>query len=249
MKQIGMSGAPQEPKVDPVSKRKRDWFGYVVTGLVGLVITIFATWYQINLSDEQANSAEKERARSVRQSVISIVEDQILNGKKLEHDRVTRLIDQRRREQGVSSAISLVDIVQQAEYNIISSTYLSVDRKEEIKAAFDAFYADLASRSFEVFPPTAPNAELLNQLAKQIQEGQNASALSSLRQLQEIHQSTVENLSRELKPSIVEAVKEFFGSPFNIAAFFTVYVIALMVFFRLNKRRRERLSDILRRNL
>jgi len=243
MKQVATIAAQEAPE------RKRDWFGYLVTGVVGVVITVLATWYQISVAEEQVASAEKERWRSVRQSVIAIVEDQALNGKGLEHDRITRLIDQRRREQGVTSAVPVVDVVQQAEYNIFSSTYLGITRKDEIKLLFDAFYLDLASRSFEVFPSTAPNADLLNQLAKQIQEGQNVPALATLRQVQEIHQGTVDKLSREAKPSLFEAFREVFGSPFNVAFLGAVYVSILLLFFKIQKRRRERMSDILRRPL
>ncbi|MBC7377734.1 MAG: hypothetical protein H7346_09945, partial [Burkholderiaceae bacterium] len=113
--------------------KTRDWFGYILTAVVGILVTVVATWYQLYVSERQASAAELERARAVRQSVISIVEELGLNGKRLEVERIARLIDQRRREQNVSIPISTADVAQQAEFNITSSSYLSIDRKEQIK--------------------------------------------------------------------------------------------------------------------
>lgn len=241
------------PKVEfesskSTDKPKKDWFGYAVTGLVGVVVTILATWYQITVSEEQAATAEKERARSVRQSVIGIVEDQVLNGKKLESERVTRLIDQRRREQGVATGIAVVDVVQQAEFNILSSTYLSVERKEEIKEGFNLFYDEQAAKSFSIFPESSPNSELLNQTAKQIQDGQYAEALSNLRRLQEIHAEALEKLTRENRPTFLEAAVAFFSDPTKVVLFMGLYVVILISAAKLIRRRR-RSSDILRRDL
>lgn len=151
-------------------KSKRDWFGYVLTAVIGIVATFLATWYQIAVTEREATAAEIERGRAVRQSVIGIIEEQALNGIKLDADRIGRLIDQRRRDQRVLLQIPTVDVVEQAEFNIASSPYLPVSRKEEIKPIFESLYADVASRSFLSFPDTEPNSELLNELAKQIQE-------------------------------------------------------------------------------
>lgn len=100
------------------------------------MITIGATWYQMAASQREATAAEYERARAVRQSVIAIVEEQALNGKRLEPDRLSRLIDQRRRDQSLTLAVPLTDVVEQSEFNILSSPYLPVDRKEQIKPIF-----------------------------------------------------------------------------------------------------------------
>lgn len=87
-------------------KKQRDWFGYILTGIIGIVVTVVATWYQLYATDKQATAAEIERSRAVRQSVIAIVEEQALNGIKLEAERITRLIDQRRRDNNVSLPVS-----------------------------------------------------------------------------------------------------------------------------------------------
>lgn len=48
----------------------------------------------------------------------------------------SRLIDQRRRDQSLTLAVPLTDVVEQSEFNILSSPYLPVDRKEQIKPIF-----------------------------------------------------------------------------------------------------------------
>ena len=134
---LQMLNAAQSRKTDRKSlpstevkelKPARDWFGYILSAIIGLVVTVAATWYQLNVSDKQAAAAEVEKARAVRQHVIAIVEEQALSGKKLEAERITRLIDQRRREQNVSLPVLTADVVEQAELNIASSTYLCCRR-------------------------------------------------------------------------------------------------------------------------
>lgn len=221
-------------------KYQRDWFGYVLTAVIGIVVTVVATWYQLSATEREATAAEIERAKSVRQSVINIVEEQALNGIKLEADRISRLIDQRRREQKVSLPIPTTDVVEQAEFNIASSTHLSVERKDQIKSVFDALYADVASRSFQNFPETEPNSALLNELAKQIQEGKTAPALGNLRRLHEINLESVERLSKKAKPGFFEALQRFFSDPISLIVFIVVYVVLVRLVFMLRDRRKYR---------
>ena len=220
------------------SKPTRDWFGYILSAIIGLVVTVAATWYQLNVSDKQSAAAEVEKARAVRQHVIAIVEEQALSGKKLEAERITRLIDQRRREHNVSLPVLTADVVEQAELNIASSTYLDVERKEQIKPTFNAFYSDLAARSFKAFPPDTANVELLNELAKQIQDGKTAEALANLRRLQQLHFETTTQLARKNSPTVFDALTEFFTKPLNLLLFALVYTLALIVMLAVKRRRR-----------
>lgn len=222
----------KEPK--PV----RDWFGYILTAIIGLLVTVAATWYQLNASERQATAAEFERSRTVRQNVISIVEEQALSGKRLEAERITRLLDQRRREQNVSLAISTADVVQQAEFNISGSSYLSVDRKEQMKPIFDAFYIELASRSFTVFSSEIPNAELLNGLAKQIQDGKTTDALASVKRLQELYAEDLAKAAEKVRPSFFDAFRLFVAKPLNVALFLGGYLVLLRLVYVTRMRRR-----------
>ena len=219
-------------------KPPRDWFGYTFSAVIGLVVTVAGTWYQLNVSDKQAAAAEIEKARAVRQHVIAIVEEQALSGKKLEAERITRLIDQRRREQNVSLPVLIADVVEQAELNIASSTYLDVERKEQIKPTFNAFYSDRAARSFKVFPPGTTNVELLNELAKQIQDGKTTEALASIRRLQELHSDAISQLAKKSSPTVLDAFVELFKKPLYLALLMLVYAVAMLLLIALKRRRR-----------
>jgi len=74
------------------------------------------TWYQAYASQKEFAAAELERAKSIKQSAIAIVEEQVLNAKKLELDRLARLIDQRRRDEKISVPITASEVVEQAEF-------------------------------------------------------------------------------------------------------------------------------------
>ena len=229
---------------DKELKKQRDWFGYVLTGLVGILVTVVATWYQLYATEKQATAAEIERARAVRQSVIAIVEEQALNGIKLEAERITRLLDQRRRDNYVSFPISTGDVVEQAEFNIASSTHLGIVRKEQIKPVFDVFYADMASRSFQAFPPGTTNASLLNELAKQIQDGKTAPALANLRRLQELNFETVSQLTKKAKPTVIEAFEAIITQPHNLILLAFMYLLLVWSFVTFRRRRRVSLRSV-----
>lgn len=229
---------PRTEVVKSPEKKSRDWFGYILTGVIGIVVTVAATWYQLYVTDRQVTAAEVERARAVRQSVISIVEEQALNGKRLDVERITRLIDQRRRDQSVSTPMPTADVVEQAEFNIMSSTYLSVERKEQIKPIFEAFYADIASKTFQAFPQGAANSALLNEMAKQIQDGKNAAALANLKRLAEVHQAELAQYIKRSKPSIFEVLEQFFAQPWKLAVIVAAYLALVQLMLVVLRRRR-----------
>lgn len=210
-------------------KKSRDWFGYIFTTVIGIAATIVVAWYQLYAAQNDAAAAELERARAVKQSAVAIVEEQALNGKKLEVERLTRLIDQRRRDERVSLPISATEVVEQAEFNITSSHHLSIEKKDEIKPTFDSFYADVNARSFQPFATKTNNSELLNQLAKKIQEGRTAEALPLLKRIDESYAKELAEAKRRPSIGLFDALSEIFSSPAKTA--FVVIATAVYVFF------------------
>lgn len=227
-------------------KQPRDWFGYIFSAIVAIVITVAATWYQLYLTDKQATAAEVERSHAVRQSVISIIEEQALNGIRLEPERINRLIEQRRREQNITLTIPISDTVEQAEFNIQSSTYIGIDRKQQIKPVFDAFYAELAARTFQAFPQTTPNSAALNELAKQIQDGKTASALANLQKISDVYNLEVTQLTKKASPTIFEAIGSIFTQPWKLVLLLAAY--AVLLFLAVVSRRRRKFREIRDRN-
>lgn len=229
-----------EPTTPPPPKQARDWFGYLFTTVIGIIATVIVAWYQLFATQKEVAAAELERARSVKQTAVAIVEEHVLNGKKLETTRLARLIDQRRRDETISIPISVSEVVEQAEFNIASSHHLSVDRKEDIKPLFDAFYSDLASRSFSAFPAGTANADLLNEIAKKIQDGKSSEAISTLKRLEESHAKDLSEASRLAKPGILEAFREFTSSPWKLSALVLAYVALFYATLRLRRSARIR---------
>ncbi len=88
------------------------------------------------------------------------------------------------------------------------------------------------------FPPDTPNVALLNELAKQIQEGKTAPALANLRRLQELNSETVSQLTKKLKPTFVDAFAEFISQPKHTAIFALVYGLLMCLVTIVRRRRR-----------
>lgn len=221
--------AIEPPESAPPARTKipRDWFGYFFTIFIGFVLAILLTWYQLYVSQKEATSAELERFKSVKQIAVAIVEEHVLNGKKLEIERLTRLIDQRRRDESISLPISITEVVEQGEFNIENSHYLSMDKKEEIKPIFDAFYADLKSRSFQPFTNVTANSDLLNDIAKKIQDGKSTDALEALGRLEEAHAKDLLAARSDSKLSILDAARVIISTPSKAA----IFILGTVLYF------------------
>jgi hypothetical protein len=208
------------------AKPKKDWFGYLFTTVAGVIATVAVAWFQLYVTQRDAAAAELERARAVRQVAVAIVEEHVLSGKKLELERLVRLIDQRRRDESITVPIPVVEVVELAEFSISSSRHLSVDRKEEMKPLFDAFYAEQRARSFQPLDSEVPSTPLLNEVAKRIQEGKGPEALASLKRLDEVQRKELAEAAKLAKPSVFDAVLDVFSSPKKIA-----FLIAFIFFY------------------
>lgn len=222
---------------------KKDWFGYIFTTLAGVIATVVVAWYQLYVTQRDAAAAEIERARGVRQVAVAIVEEHALNGKKLEFERLARLIDQRRRDEVVTLPIPVSEVVELAEYSILSSRHLSVERKEEMKPNFDAFYADQRARAFQPSGNQVPTAPLVNEVAKLIQNGKPTDALAALKRLDEVQRGELAEANKKAKPSIIEALLDVFSSPAKTGMFLSfilVYFWLTSVVYGALKRQRIR---------
>lgn len=219
---------------------KKDWFGYLFTTVAGVIATVVVAWYQLYITQRDAAAAELEKARGVRQAAVAIVEEHVLNGKKLEIERLARLIDQRRRDESITLPIPVTEVVELAEFAISSSRHLSVDRKEEMKPIFDAFYTEQRARSFQPSDGQFPSTSLLNEAAKRIQDGKPADALAALKRLEEVQKRELAEATRKAKPSVIEAVLDVFSTPTK-AAMFSVFIVGYIwlvaVAYRILRRR------------
>ena len=221
-------------KAKETSSAKKDWFGYIFSTVVGIILTVGGIWYQTYVSQRDALAAEIERARGLRQIAVGIVEEHVLNGRKIEIERLTRIIEQRRRDESITIPIPVTEIVELAEYSIENSRHLTVDRKESMKPIFDLFYEELRTRSFELSVGQLTSSPLLNEAAKQIQEGKTNEALASLKRLDEVLQRDFEQAAKRAKPSITYALLDVFSSPIKtiqVSIYTVIYLILLRIFY------------------
>jgi hypothetical protein len=221
---------------------RRNLLALILTTLIGVAATVGVGWYQLLRAEQEEALAEQERARAVRHSLVSIVEEYVLNGKPIALAQLARLVDQRRRDERIAGTITISEILEQTEFNILNTRYLPFERKEALKPVFNALYLELSARAFAAYPKDMRNADLLNDLARQIQEGKPTQALEALKRLQEAHVKDLEAAeSGRRVPAIGDALREIVAKPGPLVATFVVYILLVWFLFR----NRRRLAHIL----
>ncbi len=117
-----------------------------ITTIISLVIAICVAWFQNRHTDRQMRLAEGERARNLYTSFVSVVEEHIINETPIGIRRVKSMIDTLKWENNVGrTKIVALDVFKSAEFNILKSRYLDIDKKEKCKSIFDAIYKDYVS--------------------------------------------------------------------------------------------------------
>ena len=208
------------------SQPGRNWVSLVVTTLLGIGATVAVGWYQLAEAEKQAVLAEAEREKAVRQELVSIVEEHALNNEAIDLAMLGRLTDQRRREAQVDAIVTVAELVQKAEFNILDSRYLPFDRKQALSSLFAQIYSDLNSRSFAPYPLDTPKADLFNTLARQIQEGNSSEALQSLKGVQEAYAKDLLSAGDARRVlSLPDALSEIVKDPFPLMVTLGLYFL------------------------
>ena len=73
------------------TKKKKSWIAPTITTLVGVAVSVLVAWYQISLSEEQTQEAERERSKSGKSELVQIVEEHVINQDPLDISRLSRL--------------------------------------------------------------------------------------------------------------------------------------------------------------
>lgn len=125
--------------------KKTNWIPTIVSIVIGVLITVGATWYTIYSSKEELVKAENERYTKVKENLVSIIEEHIVNKDSLNLNAFERLITNRIIVENLSTHITIFDLLTQAEYNIENSKHLSFDKKKEYSYIVSSLYTQLAS--------------------------------------------------------------------------------------------------------
>lgn len=231
----------KEIKMEP---KKRRWGAIIVTTVITIIVTLAAAWYTIYRSEKQAVLAEAERVRSVRDNLVSIIEEHVINRKNLDFARLVRLIGVKSRSEELTSTIVARDLVEQAEYNILNSRYLDFKQKDEYKVVFDEFYKSISPKDYSLYKDI-PHAELLNQVAKNIREGNTKTSLDNLNQFVEKYIADLAEIERKSTPK-TSFFKALLEKP-TFVIFMVIYLIIAFTFMpyymRMLRRSRERLRE------
>ena len=123
-----------------VKPNRYPWMSSVVTTVISIAVAVGLTWYQINRAEQEEQKAEIERVKTVKATLVSIVEDHVVNNQSINIPRLSRLVDIKSREANIQIAPRLLEIIQLAELNIINSGYLDFQTKDGYKKVFDSIY-------------------------------------------------------------------------------------------------------------
>ena len=227
----------------PNGKQKR-WVIPTVTTLIGILVSILVAWYQINLSKEQALEAEKERAKSVRNELIQIVEEHVINKKPLDSSRLARLSEFKAKQENLLIIPTVYEIVENAEFNILKSQYLEFEKKQQFKDIFDGIYSDLAVSSNINY--TGPFENTVNDIYATIQSGNSKEAPAKINKLVNDFNAKISELETKLSIRNKTNIRDIFYILINKPEIMVItlisYILLLYIFMSARKRSRRRIA-------
>ncbi|MGF1718172.1 hypothetical protein L4D08_25250 [Photobacterium chitinilyticum] len=224
---------------------KRKWVVPVVTTLIGIIATIIVAWYQLNVSEEQAQQAALERERSVKSNIVKIVEEHVINDNTLDVARLARLIDLRSREERLNRKISVLEVLQKAEFNIINSSYLEFKKKDKYKQTFDKIYATISFGGLDNY--SGKHENVANELAKAIRSGDNEVAITALGSLLDLFNKDIEDAESKSGNLIISISKLLEPRFFLIIIGVQAVLMFLLSLIRFQQRKRRE-QDLINRH-
>lgn len=237
--------------VEQEERKQKRWVIPAVTTLIGILVSILVAWYQINLSEEQALEAEKERAKSVRNELVQIVEEHVINQKPLDVSRLARLSEFKAKQENLLVIPTVSEIVENAEFNILKSQYLEFEKKQQFKEIFNGIYAELTIPSNIKYSGIFENT--VNDIYASIQTGNSKEVPAKINKLvtdfnAKIAELEAKNSLRD-KTNINDIFKVLFDKPEVMAIALTTYAFILyaLMSFRKRARRRRKLEEEIRR--
>ena len=224
------------------NENKREWLVPTITTVIGVLASIAIGWYQINLSEEQEREAEKERARSVKNELVTIVEEYIINEKALDVSTISRLAELRADQESLNSAPTTNEIIETAEFNILKSQYLEFEKKEQYKTIFDQINKSYYKE--QSFDYSGAYKNSVDDLHSTIVEGNIKESTLKLHKLVSDFDSKVRELEKlnatRKVTTIDEFIKVIIEKPTYMIMFLSVYAAMLYTLVMIKRRKRRR---------
>ena len=233
-----------EEKEEPVEQEtKRKWVIPTVTTLIGIIVSIVVAWYQINLSEEQTLQAENERTKAVKNELVLIVEEHVINQKPLDISRLARMSEFRAKQEKLLIIPSVSEIIENAEFNILKSQYLEFEKKQLFKVIFNGIYAELTIPQDAKYSGLFENT--VNEIYASLQKGSTKGISVKVNKLVSDFNLKISELEavkgvRE-KTNINDMIKAILDQPGILIIVMSMYmVISYMMVLYLKKKRRHR---------
>ncbi|WP_428229150.1 hypothetical protein [Flavobacterium sp.] len=222
--------------------KKSSWLQTTISVLIGVIFTIGTTWYTIYINKEEAERSELERYNKVKENLVSIIEEHIVNKDSIDFISLNRIINNRIKEENLYKKPEIIDLLSLAEYNIQNSRHLSFEKKVE--------YSKILSKQFRnIKIDTILNVdkvrfpEEINKLNANLNSVNSESGKEMLIHLINKYEAEISDL-QENKIKKDNILDYLFKSPSRILIILTLYLTATLVYlYYIRLRRRKRILN------
>lgn len=221
--------------------RKTNWAPTIISILIGIVVTVGATWYTVVSSRQEVVQAETERLNKVKENLVSIIEEHIVNKDSIDLDGFNRLINNRTKEENLYKRPTIYDLLTQAEYNIQSSKHLSFDKKLEYSRIISTLYSNIQTDTLRnnLSDNRFPDETL--KIISYFNETNKNEGKTLLIDLTEKYEAEIQNLQKSeiKKESIVDNLLRTPSKLIMILSSYLIFMMAFWYYYRLRKRKRQ----------
>lgn len=238
------------------------WAPAIVSIILGAFFTVLVGWYTIYYNNqqtleanEQSLQAEKERYIKVKDDLVSIIEEYVVDEKQIDIATLQRLINIRTKEETLKTNILISDIIQKAEYNILNSKHLSVDEKSRYKDLIRIYYDELnettASSNIIDLPSFEEHqfSENLKNLSVKIQEKNTKEALILLKEVASKYEDILKKNSSEVRTAskigVFDLLQYLYQKPSMLFPIGIGYAFILFTYFFWANKRQKRKDKII----
>ena len=222
------------------------WTQTIVALVVGAILTLGTTYYTIYEGNKQAVQAENERYIKVKDNIVSIVEEHIVNQKRVDLYSIQRIIDIRIKEENVKIPLSVSDIISQAEYNILNSRHLDIGKKEEYEKAISEIQKGfLADSTFDF--SKYKEADLMKSIRLEINKANSQEAAKLLLVLVDKYEASLKEADNLRVKKEKNDFDFLFDKPSLLLMVIAVYGLlasTYLSFYRRRLRRRKEENEI-----
>jgi hypothetical protein len=219
-------------------KAKNTWIQTTISIIIGVVFTVGTTWYTIYINKEESERSELERYNKVKENIVSIIEEHIVNKDSIDFISLSRIVNNRVKEENLYRKPQIYDLLSLAEYNIQNSRHLSFEKKVEYSRILSKQFKNIKIDTTLIlgnirFPEEIKNiTENLNSLNSQ-------TGKKSLTELIKKYENEISDLQIDKRKK--DTFSDYlFKSPTRIILILISYVSVILLFFYYRKIRRRK---------